>query len=136
MTAIANSPFVHDADVQWLYIVGRVKPGVNLPALQQKLTALLRQSFEHTKTFSDSEGKKALAIAHVVLTPGGGGIQAIQQDAASSFYMLMTISGAGAADCLRERCQSAAGAWHGAKGGDVAAHGAWVRPVEESSGNC
>jgi macrolide transport system ATP-binding/permease protein len=93
MTAIANSPFVHDADVQWLYIVGRVKPGVNLPALQQKLTALLRQSFEHTKTFSDSEGKKALAIAHVVLTPGGGGIQAIQQDAASSFYMLMTISG-------------------------------------------
>lgn len=93
MAVIAGSPFVHDADVQWLYLVGRVKPGVNLPALQQKLSALLRQSFEHTKTFSDIEGKKALAKAHVVLAPAGGGIQAMQEGAKSSLYMLMTISG-------------------------------------------
>jgi predicted permease len=93
MTAIANAPFVHDPDVQWLYVVGRMKRGVSLSALQQKLSALLRQSFAPTKTFSEGEGKKALAKAHVVLTPAGGGIQALQQEYDSNLYLLMTISG-------------------------------------------
>jgi predicted permease len=93
MPTIASSPFVHDANVDWLYLVGRVKPGTNLPALQQKLSALLRQSFAPTKTFSSEQGKKELAKAHVVLTPAGGGIQAMQDGAKSNLYMLMTISG-------------------------------------------
>jgi macrolide transport system ATP-binding/permease protein len=93
MPVLASAPYVHDADVQWLYIIGRVKPGVSLPPLQQKLSALLRQSFEHTKTFSEGEGKKALAKAHVVLTPAGGGVQALQQQYDSNLYLLMTISG-------------------------------------------
>jgi predicted permease len=93
MPVISNSPYVHDPDAQWLYIVGRVKPGVSLPALQQKLSALLRQSFEHTKTFSEGEGKKQLAKAHVVLSPAGGGIQALQQQYDSNLYLLMAISG-------------------------------------------
>jgi predicted permease len=93
MPVIANAPYVHDPDVQWLYIVGRVKPGVSLPALQQKLSAILRQSFAPTKPFSKGEGKKELAKAHVVLTPAGGGIQAIQQEYDSNLYLLMTISG-------------------------------------------
>jgi macrolide transport system ATP-binding/permease protein len=94
MPVVASAPYVHDPDMQWLYIVGRVKPGVSLQALQQKLSALARQSFEHTKPFSDGEGKRALAKAHVVLTPAGGGIQAMQEDAASSLHLLMWISGA------------------------------------------
>ena len=94
MPPLANAPYVHDPDVQWLYIVGRVKPGVSLPALQQKLSALLRQSFAKTKTFSAGEGKKQLGRAHVVLTPAGGGIQAMQEDAAKSLHLLMWISGA------------------------------------------
>jgi macrolide transport system ATP-binding/permease protein len=93
MPVIANAPYVHDADVQWLYIVGRVKPGVSLPPLQQKLSALLRQSFEHTKTFSEGDGKKQLAKAHVVLSPAGGGIQAMQEEYNSNLYLLMAISG-------------------------------------------
>ena len=47
MPVLASAPYVHDPDVQWLYIVGRVKPGVSLPALQQKLSALLRLSLIH-----------------------------------------------------------------------------------------
>jgi macrolide transport system ATP-binding/permease protein len=94
MPVISNAPYVHDAGVQWLYIVGRVKPGVSLPVLQQKLSALLRQSFAPTKPFSDSDGKKALAKAHVVLTPAGGGIQAMQEQYGSNLNLLMWISGA------------------------------------------
>ena len=93
MPVIANAPYVHDPDVQWLYIVGRVKAGVSLPPLQQHLSALLRQSFEHTKTFSEGDGKKQLAKAHVVLSPAGGGIQAMQEEYDSNLYLLMAISG-------------------------------------------
>jgi macrolide transport system ATP-binding/permease protein len=98
MAALANAPYVHDADVQWLYMVGRVKPGVSLPALQQKLSALLRQSFAQTKTFSAGDGKKQLAKAHVVLTPARGGVEAganggVQGEYGSNLTLLMIISG-------------------------------------------
>jgi predicted permease len=94
MPVLANAPYVHAPEVQWLYLVGRVKPGTNLPMLQLKLSGLLRESFAQTKTFSAGEGKKLLPQAHVVLTPAGGGIQAMQEDAKSSLHLLMWISGA------------------------------------------
>ena len=28
MPPIANAPYVHDPDMEWLYLIGRVKPGV------------------------------------------------------------------------------------------------------------
>ncbi|HZD47679.1 MAG TPA: ADOP family duplicated permease, partial [Silvibacterium sp.] len=88
-----NAPYVHDPTARWLYLVGRVKPGVNLAALQQKLTGLVRQSFAQTDSFSAGDGKQQLPKIHVVLTPGGGGIQALQEDYASNLKILMTISG-------------------------------------------
>ena len=141
MAALANAPYVHDADVQWLYMVGRVKPGVSLPALQQKLSALLRQSFAQTKTFSAGDGKKQLAKAHVVLTPARGGVEAganggVQGEYGSNLTLLMIDLRAGAADCVREHRKPAAGARHGTEGGDVAAHGAGCDARRGSSGNC
>ena len=66
MDALANAPYVHDPDVQWLYLVGRVKPGVQVASLGAKLNALVKQSFAETKTFSNGEGKK-LALPDQVL---------------------------------------------------------------------
>ncbi len=93
MDALANTPYVHDPDVQWLYLVGRVKPGVQMAPLREKVSALVRQSFAETKSFSSGEGKKLLAKAHVVLTPGGAGIQDLQEAYGSNLRVLMAISG-------------------------------------------
>ena len=93
MDALANAPYVHDSNVQWLYLVGRVKPGVQLAPLRERLNALVKQSLAETKTFSKGEGKKLLAKAHVVLTSGGAGIQALQEAYGSNLHVLMTISG-------------------------------------------
>jgi hypothetical protein len=68
MPVLANAPFVHNPDQSWLYIIGRVRPGVALVSLQEKLTALLRQTLAPTKNFSMGQGKLLLAKAHVVLT--------------------------------------------------------------------
>jgi hypothetical protein len=49
MPAIMDVPYVHDPDTNWLYIVGRVKPGTAMPPLQEKLSAVLRQTLLKTR---------------------------------------------------------------------------------------
>ncbi|MBV9781394.1 MAG: ABC transporter permease, partial [Acidobacteriaceae bacterium] len=93
MEALEGTAYVHDPDVRWLYLVGRVKLGVEVKSLQAKLSALVRQSFAETKPFSKSEGKKLLSKTHVVLTPGGAGIQELQAQYGSNLRVLMAISG-------------------------------------------
>jgi macrolide transport system ATP-binding/permease protein len=93
MPVLANVAYVHNPNARWLYMVGRVKPGVNLSALQQKVSGLVRQAFAQTDTFSGAPGKEQLPKVHVVLTPGGGGIQGLREEYASNLKLLMTISG-------------------------------------------
>jgi macrolide transport system ATP-binding/permease protein len=90
---LTNGTFVHGPGMRWLYIIGRLKPGVAMAPLQAKITELVRQSFAPTTAFSGVRGKRALAKAHVVLSPGGAGIQDMQDSYASKLKLLMWISG-------------------------------------------
>src|SRR4029079_17965066 len=78
MDEVIGAPYFTDPDTQWAYIIGRVKPGVSLAALQAKASTLLKHQFEPLKTFTDQRAKPVLPRTHVVLTPGGGGIQNMQ----------------------------------------------------------
>jgi len=93
MTALADVPYVHDPVTDWLYIVGRVKPGVALGPLQEKVNAIVRHAFSTQGAFSTEDGKRSLARVHAVLAPGGAGIQTLQEDYAANLRMLMSISG-------------------------------------------
>jgi len=93
MEALAGTAYVHDPDMRWLYLVGRVKPGVQAASLQPKLSVLVKQSFAETKTFSKGDGKKQLTKVHVVLAPGGAGIQDLQEQYGTNLRVLMAISG-------------------------------------------
>ena len=99
MPLLASVPYVHDPDSKWLYIIGRVKPGVSLPQLQAKLSGLLRQALAPTRTYTtevhktDLSRKPDLSKVHLVLTPGGGGIQDMQETYGSQLHLLMWISG-------------------------------------------
>jgi macrolide transport system ATP-binding/permease protein len=93
MPVLANVPYVHDPGQVWLYMVGRVRPGVSLPKLQAKVSALVRQSLAGTRTFATPENRALLPKVHVVLTPGGAGIQNMQEQYASNLHLLMWISG-------------------------------------------
>ena len=90
---LTNRTYVHEPGMRWLYIIGRVKPGVAIAPLQAKMTELNRQSLAPTKPFLGEQGKRALAKAHVVLSPGGAGIQDMQDSYASKLKLLMWISG-------------------------------------------
>ncbi len=92
MDTIIGAPYLHDPEVEWAYIIGRIKPGVSLPALQAKASTLLRQQFSTLKMFQTERNKKALARAHVVLTPGGGGIQNMQDEYKEHLHLLTWIA--------------------------------------------
>ena len=77
----------------WVYVVGRVKPGVSLDAIQAKASTMLRQQFSTFKNFSTERGKTFLGRTHVVLTPGGAGIQQLQDNAKSQLHLLFWIAG-------------------------------------------
>jgi macrolide transport system ATP-binding/permease protein len=94
MPVLANVAYVHEPDQNWLYIVGRVKRGVELAPLQAKLSGLLRQIFAPSEIFSGPHHNELIAKAHIVLTPGGGGIQSMQEEYGDHLHLLMWISGA------------------------------------------
>jgi len=93
MPPLASVTYVNDLDGNWLYMVGRLKPGVSRPQLQSKLSGLLRQVLATGKTYASEKDKPALIRAHLVLTPGGAGIQAMQAQYASHLQLLMWTAG-------------------------------------------
>ena len=92
MDEVIGAPYFTEPDSQWAYIIGRIKPGTSLPTLQAKASTLLKQQFAPLKTFTDQRAKKALPHTHVVLTPGGGGIQNMQEGYKDHLRLLQWIA--------------------------------------------
>jgi len=87
-----SSTMIHHAESNWLYPLGRIRPGTNIGALQAKLSALLRQWIASRPLLTANGGASIIPRQHVVLTPGGGGIQIMQIQAGTSLKMLMILS--------------------------------------------
>jgi macrolide transport system ATP-binding/permease protein len=92
MPVVAGVAYVHEPNSNWLYIVGRLKPGVAWAPLQDKVNALLKQILAHRFTASQHD-QELLKKTHATLTPGGAGIQALQDEYASHLRLLMWIAG-------------------------------------------
>jgi macrolide transport system ATP-binding/permease protein len=92
MDEVIGAPYFTDPNLQWAYIIGRVKPGTSLPTLQAKASTLLKQQFGPLKTFADPRAKQVLPRTHVMLTPGGGGIQNMQEGYKDHLRLLQWIA--------------------------------------------
>lgn len=80
------------ADSNWLYAIGRIKPDVSVGALQAKLSNNLRIWLGTQESYTRNGGSTVIPKQHVVITPGGAGIQNLQQETGKGLYLLMTIS--------------------------------------------
>jgi macrolide transport system ATP-binding/permease protein len=92
MTELANVTYVDDPNTSWLYIVGRMKPGVTMGALQTKVDGVLRQTFASYSSFSSERDKAILPKIHTGLTPAGGGVRWMQYGYESSLHLLTWIA--------------------------------------------
>jgi predicted permease len=88
----ANS-VLQQSDECWLYAIGRIKPGVATGALQQEISANLRQWVRTQDAYAKYGIADKVPRLHVVLTPGGAGIQELQQKTGRELYLLLAISG-------------------------------------------
>lgn len=92
MGVILGVDYVTDPNTDWLYIIGRLRPGVALAPLQSKINGLFRQIVASDPVYSGDKGKAVLAKAHIVLTPAGAGIQTLQEQYRDNLHMLMWAS--------------------------------------------
>src|ERR1017187_1021569 len=80
-------------DANWLYAIGRLKPGVSVGSLQAKMSTTLRVWLSAHEEYTRNGGSTVIPKQHVVIVPGGAGIQNLQQETSKGLYLLMTISG-------------------------------------------
>ena len=84
---------LHQPESNWLYAVGRLKPGVNLQSLQARLSGALRQWLSSQRAYTINGNDTQIPRQHVILTPAGGGIQNLQQQAGAGLRLLMAVAG-------------------------------------------
>ena len=92
MDPVIGAPYFNEPETEWAYVIGRVKPGTQVAALQAKASTLLKQEFTGFKLFKSERAKTFLARTHVVLTPGGGGIQNMQDGYKDHLKLLTWIA--------------------------------------------
>ncbi len=76
----------------WLYVIGRLRPGVGVGILQAKISNILRVWLGTQDAYTKNGGSTVIPKQHVVITPGGAGIQNLQQETGKGLYLLMAIS--------------------------------------------
>jgi len=87
-----DSSILHHPESHWLYLLGRVPPGTNIGALQSKVSGSLRQWIASRPLLTANGGSSIIAKQHVVIVPGGGGIQNLQQQTGKGLKMLMILA--------------------------------------------
>jgi predicted permease len=87
-----ETSILKQAGSNWLYVLGRLKPGVSTVALQSKISANLRQWLATQPMYTTNGYEKEIPKQHVVITPAGGGIQNLQQETGDGLHLLTWIS--------------------------------------------
>jgi predicted permease len=88
-----ENPFVRIPDSNWLYVIGRVKSGVSVGPLQDKMSNSMRLWMQTIGPYVRNGGASQIPKQHVVIVPGGAGIQNLQQETGKGLYLLMSLSG-------------------------------------------
>ncbi len=87
-----ENALLHVPEGNWLYAIGRVRPGVGVGSLQAKMSNNLRVWLGTQEAYTRNGRSTVIPQQHVVITPGGAGIQSLQQETGKGLYLLMTIS--------------------------------------------
>lgn len=76
----------------WLYLIGRVRPGTAIGSLQQKISVNLRQWLFSQDEYRSHGFPAKIPKVHVLIVPGGEGIQSLQQETHQKLYLLLSIA--------------------------------------------
>ena len=86
-------PGVRDVKMEWLYVLGRLRPGVRADGVQAKLTTELQQWLSSHPEVIPERDRGDIPKQHIRLTPGGLGVERMQANYAMGLRLLVTLSG-------------------------------------------
>ena len=89
----AHNSLLHLKDNFWLYVIGRVKPGVSFAQIESRVNVELRQWFVENVPPRDAEGRKALERQHIAVAAAGGGVATLKENYEQDLRLLLTITG-------------------------------------------
>ena len=97
---LAQEPYIQEAssllkgpNLNWLNVIGRVRPGTDPKALEAQLKLELREwQMSHFSDMSPQE-KQFLPKQALHLTPGGAGVTSMRQDYQESLVLLLIAAG-------------------------------------------
>jgi len=76
----------------WLYLIGRMKPGVQPQPVQAQLNTELQQWLRSVEGKLDPEAREHIPQQHLKLGPGGAGIVSLRNAYRAGLYMLIVAS--------------------------------------------
>ena len=90
-----ETSFLDHDDLHWLYLMGRLKPGVSPAQVQSKVTVELQQwlnSGEGASTIADGD-RSRIVKQKVLMIPSAGGVGDMARDTEKGLRLLMALSG-------------------------------------------
>ena len=85
--SILNNPALN-----WLHVIGRLKPGVQPSKVQSEVTTVLQRWISSQPNLTEDD-RSQISKQHIVIAPGGEGVASMQQQAGSGLRLLMIIAG-------------------------------------------
>jgi putative ABC transport system permease protein len=79
-------------ELQWLNVIGRIQPGANLKQIEAHLQVELRQFLLNPISKVEKRDQTLIPKQTLHLSPGGGGVQQMQDSYKSDLHLLMWIS--------------------------------------------
>jgi predicted permease len=93
-TFAREGSLVEEPAAGWLYIIGRLRPGVPPAQVQAQLTTALRNYLRVPGHVNQHEDLKKIDAQSIPLTPGGGGMNAMKDEYQQGLYLLLSASAA------------------------------------------
>jgi predicted permease len=87
----ANS-LLDDPALDWLDLIGRIKPGADTKAMEAQMQVLLRQFLMSPESKVEDRAKPLVAKQTLHFSPGGGGLQRMREEYQDGLHLLMWIS--------------------------------------------
>src|SRR5947207_2919569 len=82
-----------DRQTEWLYIMGRLKSGVDPAFVQSRLTVELQQWLNANQDVIPAEERNEIGRQHIRLTAAGGGVDRLRETYSAGLRLLLTLSG-------------------------------------------
>ncbi|MCU1221767.1 MAG: efflux pump, inner rane subunit, partial [Candidatus Angelobacter sp.] len=83
---------LNDAALDWLNLIGRVKPGADTKAMEAQMQVELRQFLLSPESKVEDRSRPLVAKQTLHFSPGGGGVQRMRDEYQDGLHLLMWIS--------------------------------------------